>query len=248
MVKYHIMTLFPEIIDQATGHSIIQRAKDEGLIEVNTYNIRDFSTNKHKKVDDYPYGGGPGMVMSVEPIVLCHRHIMKDITGSHITIYMSPKGEVFRQQKAKEMTSFDNIILLCGHYEGIDQRAIDMIVDEEISIGDYILTGGEIPAVVIIEATARLIDGVLGQKDSHEDESFSNNLLEYPHYTRPREFEGREVPEVLLGGNHKFIEQWRYEEALKLTQARRRDILDLSQPIEEAKTNKKRSEKANIKG
>lgn len=227
MIKYHIMTLFPEIIQQATSHSIIQRAKTDGLIDVLCYNIRDFSTNKHNKVDDYPFGGGPGMVMAVEPLVHCHRHILEGIEGSHITLYMSPKGSKFKQSKAKELVAYDNIIIVCGHYEGIDQRAIDMIVDEEISIGDYVLTGGEIPAIVIIEATARLVDGVLGQKDSYEDESFSNSLLEYPQYTRPRSFEGREVPEVLLSGNHKKIQDWRLEESLKVTEERRKDLIKI---------------------
>ena len=225
MIKYHVMTLFPEIIESTTNHSILKRAKEDGLIEIHTYNIRDFSTNKHKKVDDYPFGGGPGMVMAVEPIVLCHRAICEQITGTHITIYLSPKGETFYQQCAKSLTAYDNILLLCGHYEGVDQRAIDMIVEKEISIGDYVLTGGEIPALVLIEATARLVEGVLGQEESHQDESFSNNLLEYPQYTRPREFEGREVPGVLLSGNHKQIEEWRLAESIKITKERRSDII-----------------------
>lgn len=225
MIKYHVMTLFPEIIESATSHSILKRGQEDRRIEINTYNIRDFATNKHNKVDDYPFGGGPGMVMSVEPIVLCHRHICEHMEGTKITLYLSPKGEVFKQPMAKELTSYDNIILLCGHYEGIDQRAIDMIVDREISIGDYVLTGGEIPAIVLIEATARLVEGVLGQEESHLDESFSNNLLEYPQYTRPREFEGRGVPEVLLSGNHKLIENWRMEQSLQITKARRSDLL-----------------------
>lgn len=224
-MKYHVMTLFPEMIEASTNHSILKRAKEDGLIKIHTYNIRDFATNKHKKVDDYPFGGGPGMVMQVEPIVLCHRFICQNLEGTYTTIYLSPKGETFHQRTAQDLTKYDHIILLCGHYEGIDQRAIDMIVDQEISIGDYVLTGGEIPAVVLIEATARLLEGVLGQEASHQDESFSNDLLEYPQYTRPREFEGRSVPETLLSGNHKEIEKWRLAESIKITKERRSDII-----------------------
>ncbi|MGL5256771.1 MAG: tRNA (guanosine(37)-N1)-methyltransferase TrmD [Proteocatella sp.] len=227
-MNYHIMTLFPEFIDSATEHSIIKRAKENEIIDIKSYNIRDFSESKHKKVDDYPFGGGAGMVMGVQPIVDCHEHILSvnNLEKKQVrTIYMSPKGETLTQKKAEELASYENLIILCGHYEGVDQRAIDMIVEEEISIGDYILTGGELGALVIIDATARLIGGVLNKEESHMDESFSNNLLEYPQYTRPREYRGLEVPEVLLSGNHKLIEQWRFEKSLEVTKERRTDLL-----------------------
>lgn len=226
MMQYHVMTLFPEMICAATQHSILKRAQEEGKISISTYNIRDFAQNKHRKVDDYPYGGGAGMVMAAEPIVLCHRFIQSQISGNSLTVYLSPKGEVLRQTMAEPLLKYDHLILLCGHYEGIDQRVIDMIVDREISIGDYILTGGEIPAVVLIEMTARLVDGVLGQAQSHQDESFSTSLLEYPQYTRPQEFEGLLVPEILLSGDHARIAQWRHEESMRVTQQRRPDLLN----------------------
>ncbi len=225
-MKYHIMTLFPELIDAATQFSIIKRAKEAEKIAINSYNIRNYSTNKHKKVDDYPFGGGAGMVMGPQPIVDCHRHIVATLQGSKRTIYLSPKGKVFNQQMARDLLQYDNLILLCGHYEGIDQRAIDLIVDEEISIGDYVLTGGEIPAIVLVEATARLVEDVLAKPESYQDESFSNNLLEYPQYTRPRDFEGMQVPEVLLNGNHKEIDDWRFEQSIRATLQRRAELID----------------------
>lgn len=225
-MNYHVMTLFPELIEAATDFSIIKRAKENNKISIKAYNIRDYSSNKHKKVDDYPFGGGSGMVMSPQPIVDCHRAIIRSLGGKVKTIYLSPKGKTFDQKKAEELVSFEHLILLCGHYEGVDQRALDMIVDEEISIGDYVLTGGEIPAVVLIEATARLVEDVLPKAESHQEESFSTNLLEYPQYTRPREFEGNEVPSVLLSGNHKEIEDWRFEKSLRLTLERRKDLLE----------------------
>lgn len=226
-MNYHVMTLFPEVIESATAHSIIKRAKEADKINIKSYNIRDHAKNKHKKVDDYPFGGGSGMVMMPQPIVDCHRSILSQIDGKIKTIYLSPKGKTFTQKIAREFSQYDHLILICGHYEGIDQRAIDEIVDEEISIGDYILTGGEIPAIVLIEATARLLEDVLGKAESYEDESFSNDLLEYPQYTRPREFEGNEVPSVLLSGNHKEIEDWRFEQSLRLTLDRRKDLISV---------------------
>lgn len=245
-MRYHIMTLFPEFIEQSTEHSIIKRAKDNKIIEIKNYNIRDFSTNKHKKVDDYPYGGGAGMVMAVEPIELCFEHIVKENElekSKSRTIFMSPRGQQLTQKKAEELTQYDDLIILCGHYEGVDQRAIDMIVDEEISIGDYILTGGEIGALVIIDTTARLIDGVLNKTESHMDESFSDDLLEYPHYTRPREYKGHEVPEVLLNGNHKHIDEWRFEKSLEITLERRSDLIEKQEVSKFTKSEKKIYEK-----
>lgn len=223
-----IMTLFPEIFRSYFGESIIKRAIDNNIVKFDIYNIRDFSENKHKKVDDYPFGGGAGMVMTPQPIFDTYKHICerKGIRSPRV-IYLSPKGRTFNQDIAKELSLEDNIIFLCGHYEGIDQRIIDSIVTDEISIGDYVLTGGELPALVIIDAITRLIPGVLNKQESFEDESFENYLLEYPQYTRPREFLGMEVPSVLLSGNHKNIADWRLEESKKITKKRRKDLWTL---------------------
>lgn len=227
-MKFHVMTLFPEMITSYTGESILKRAQEKQSIEVICYNIRDYSLDKHKKVDDYPFGGGEGMVMSVQPIYDCYRAIVSNIPDgeTYHTIYLSPRGKTFHQKKAQEMLRWDHLILLCGHYEGIDERAIDFLKAEEISIGDYILTGGELPAMVLIDTVSRMIDGVLSSKDSYEKESFYDSLLEYPQYTRPREFLGEEVPEVLLSGNHQKIEQWRREQSLKKTCDVRPDLLE----------------------
>lgn len=226
-MNFFVMTLFPEIIENAIDHSIIKRARQNNIISVNSYNIRDFSTNKHKKVDDYPFGGGAGMVMAYQPIVDCYNEVIKNVSDREKTrtIYLSPSGNLFNQEKAKELKNYDNLIFLCGHYEGVDQRAIDTIVDEEISIGDYVLTGGEIPAIVLIETISRLLDGVLSNSDSYENESFSNNLLEHPQYTRPSKIDDLDVPAVLLNGNHKEIENWRLEESVKKTIKIRPDLL-----------------------
>lgn len=229
-MRYHIMTLFPELIESSTQHSIIKRAMDNGIISIRSYNIRDFTLSRHKKVDDYPFGGGAGMVMSPEPIDRCFEHIVSEggIDRSRCrTIYMSPRGQQLTQKKVQELTQYEDLIILCGHYEGVDQRALDMIIDEEISIGDYILTGGELGALVVIDTTARLIEGVLNKEESHMDESFSDGLLEYPHYTRPREYKGLEVPEVLLSGNHSMIDQWRFEKSLEITWQRRPDLFKM---------------------
>lgn len=203
----------------------MKRAVDKGSIEVYIYNIRDFSNNKHKKVDDYPFGGGAGMLMTPQPIYDTYMHIVNthDIKNPRV-IYLTPKGKVHSQEIAQDMSISDDIILLCGHYEGIDQRIIDLIVTDEISIGDYVLTGGELPALILIDSISRLIPGVLSQNESFEEESFKDNLLEYPHYTRPREFMGMKVPDILLSGNHKKIEQWRYDESVKVTKERRPDL------------------------
>ncbi|MEC3793859.1 tRNA (guanosine(37)-N1)-methyltransferase TrmD, partial [Clostridioides difficile] len=215
-MRFHIMTLFPEIFNSYMDESIMKRAVEKGIIEVHIYNIRDFSNNKHKKVDDYPFGGGAGMVMTPQPIYDTYKHI---ITTHNINnpsvIYLTPKGKVYNQSMAKQMSLKEDIILLCGHYEGIDERIIDLIVTDEISIGDYVLTGGELPALIMIDSISRLIPGVLNQEESFEEESFKDNLLEYPHYTRPRDFEGLKVPEVLLSGNHKKIDEWRREESIR---------------------------------
>ena len=212
------MTLFPEIFHSYMNESIMKKAVEKNIIEVNIYNIRDFSTNKHKKVDDYPFGGGAGMVMTPQPIIEKH-----DIKNPRV-VYLTPKGKVHNQSIAQDFSKLDDVIFLCGHYEGIDQRIIDLIVTDEISIGDYVLTGGELPALILIDSISRLIPGVLGQNESFEEESFKDNLLEYPHYTRPREFMNLEVPSVLLSGNHKNIDKWRYEESIKITKERRPDL------------------------
>lgn len=224
-MRFHIMTLFPEIFHSYMNESIMKRAVEKGIIEVCIYNIRDFSNNKHKKVDDYPFGGGAGMVMTPQPIYDTYKHIVDtyNIEKSRV-IYLTPKGNTHNQTIATNISKLDDVILLCGHYEGIDQRIIDLIVTDEISIGDYVLTGGELPALILIDSISRLIPGVLGQEESFEDESFSNDLLEYPHYTRPREFMGLEVPEVLLSGNHKNIDEWRNDESIRITKERRPDL------------------------
>lgn len=224
-MRFHIMTLFPVIFNSYMDESIMKRAVEKGIIEVHIYNIRDSSNNKHKKVDDYPFGGGAGMVMTPQPIYDTYKHI---ITTHNINnpsvIYLTPKGKVYNQSMAKQMSLKEDIILLCGHYEGIDERIIDLIVTDEISIGDYVLTGGELPALIMIDSISRLIPGVLNQEESFEEESFKDNLLEYPHYTRPRDFEGLKVPEVLLSGNHKKIDEWRREESIRITKERRFDL------------------------
>ncbi|SJP44155.1 tRNA (guanine-N(1)-)-methyltransferase [Clostridioides difficile] len=219
------MTLFPEIFNSYMDESIMKRAVEKGIIEVHIYNIRDFSDNKHKKVDDYPFGGGAGMVMTPQPIYDTYKHIITthNINNTSV-IYLTPKGKVYNQSIAKQLSLKEDIILLCGHYEGIDERIIDLIVTDEISIGDYVLTGGELPALIMIDSISRLIPGVLNQEESFEEESFKDNLLEYPHYTRPRDFEGLKVPEVLLSGNHKKIDEWRREESIRITKERRFDL------------------------
>lgn len=211
------MTLFPEIFHSYMNESIMKKAVEKNIIEVNIYNIRDFSTNKHKKVDDYPFGGGAGMVMTPQPIYDTYKYIIEthNIKNPRV-VYLTPKGKVHNQSIAQNFSQLDDVIFLCGHYEGIDQRIIDLIVTDEISIGDYVLTGGELPALILIDSISRLIPGVLGQNESFEEESFKDNLLEYPHYTRPREFMNLEVPSVLLSGNHKNIDKWRYKESIKL--------------------------------
>ena len=221
------MTLFPDLVLGVLGESIIGRAKKSGALDINCYNIRDFSKDKHRRVDDTPYGGGKGMLMMAPPIYDCYKHILssRDTELSTRVVYMSPRGAVFNQKKAEELAKYDNVIILCGHYEGIDQRIIDEIVDEEISIGDFVLTGGEIPACLLVDAVARLVDGVLSDPECHEKESISSGMLEYPQYTRPYEFHGACVPDVLISGNHAKIDAWRNEMALKITLERRPDLL-----------------------
>lgn len=228
-MRYHVLTLFPEMILDGLNTSIIGRAMNKGLIELNAINIRDFSTNKHMKVDDYPYGGGAGMVMQAEPVYLSYKSVADDIinrTGKKPrVVYLTPQGKVFNQRMAEEFAKEEDLIFLCGHYEGIDERALELIVTDNVSIGDYVLTGGELPAMVMIDTISRLVKGVLNNDDSAKYESFADNRLEYPQYTRPEEFMGMKVPKVLLSGDHKKVEQWREEESLKRTRERRPDLI-----------------------
>lgn len=228
-MRFHILTLFPEMIDNCLNTSIIGRALSRGDIELDIVNIRDFATNKHKKVDDYPYGGGAGMVMQAEPVYLSYKSIenkVMEISGRKPKVlYMTPQGKVFNQKMAEKLSEEEDIVFLCGHYEGIDERVLEMIVDDNVSIGDYVLTGGELPAMVMVDTISRLVDGVLHNDDSAKYESFTDNRLEYPQYTRPEEFMGIKVPEVLLSGDHKKVAKWREEESFKRTQERRPDLL-----------------------
>lgn len=225
-MKFHILTLFPEMFEQVLHSSMLGRAEKKEIIEFNTVNIRDFADNKHNRVDDYPYGGGRGMVMQAPPIYAAYQSVCGQSGKKPHVVYMSPKGSVLNQAAAVRLSHFDEIIILCGHYEGVDQRIIDEIVDEEISIGDYVLTGGEIPAMVLIDTVSRMIEGVLSNEDSYTEESHYNGLLEYPQYTRPPEFHGVKVPDVLLSGNHALISKWRYESALEETRRKRPDMLE----------------------
>lgn len=223
-MRIDIATLFPEMCEAVLGESIVGRARKAGKIELHCHQIRDYSADKHRRVDDTPYGGGMGMVMQAEPIYRCFLGVTESFAEKPYTIYMSPKGTVFTQKKAVELSKMSNLFIICGHYEGVDQRVIDKIVDEEISIGDYVLTGGELPAMVLADAVARMCDGVLSSAECFEEESHFSGLLEYPHYTRPEVWEGERVPEVLLTGHHKNIEEFRRNEAVKLTRERRPDL------------------------
>lgn len=219
-MKFDVLTLFPEMFE-SLNQSIIGKGKEKGLIDINLVNIRDFSKNKHKQVDDTPYGGGAGMVMKADVVYDAYKSLK---AAKAKVIYMSPQGKVLNQNKVQSLAKEEHIILLCGHYEGIDQRVLDEIVDEEISIGDYVLTGGEIPAMVLIDSVSRYVDGVI-KKESTEEESFSNGLLEYPQYTRPETFLNSKVPEVLLSGNHQNIEKWRRQKSLENTYKKRPELL-----------------------
>lgn len=229
-MKFDVVTLFPELIDVYTKNGIIGRAVENGLFDLDYVNLRDYSEDKHKKVDDYPYGGGPGMLLKPEPMFKALDAIKKD--NSYI-IYLSPKGNLFNQHKARELSEKEHIILIAGHYEGIDQRIIDKYVDEEVSMGDYVLTSGELPVLMIVDAVGRLIPGVLGSDESSVEESHSDNLLEYPQYTRPESYMEMEVPEILLSGHHKRIEEWRRFKAIEITLKRRPDMIKDSNIIEE---------------
>lgn len=222
---FDVLTLFPDMFSAVLGDSIIGRAAEKKLLDLNFINIRDFSKNKHKKTDDYPYSGGGGMIMTPQPIFDAYESIKEKYGYKPYTVYMSPQGNVLNQKKVCELAQKEHIVILCGHYEGVDERIIEELVDEEISIGDYVMTGGEIPAMAVIDSVSRVIPGVLSSSKSYEDESHYSGLLEYPQYTRPAEFNGKKVPEVLLSGNHALIEQWKHEQALINTLKKRPDML-----------------------
>lgn len=227
-MNFYVMTLFPEMVMGGLNNSIIKRAMENDLIRIEAVNIRDYTLDKHKKVDDYPFGGGAGMLMQAQPVWDCYQSILSGIKSEKPRIlYMSPQGKTFNQEMARELSKEEDLIFLCGHYEGIDQRVLDRIGVEEVSIGDYVLTGGEFPAMVMIDTISRLVPGVLNNDTSTDEESFSDsNLLEYPQYTRPEEWEGVKVPEVLLSGHHKNIEKWRLEKAIENTKLKRPDLYE----------------------
>ena len=224
MNRFHILTLFPDMVMEGLNTSIIGRAIDAGLLEINAVNIRDYSTNKHMKVDDYPYGGGAGLVMQPEPVYRAYEDLTKDMKKKPRVVYLTPQGTTFHQEMAKELAKEEELVFLCGHYEGIDERVLEEIVTDYVSIGDYVLTGGELPAMVMIDSISRLVPGVLHNNDSAGDESFENGLLEYPQYTRPPVFLDKEVPDVLLSGHHENIRKWRHEQSVKRTKERRPDL------------------------
>lgn len=237
MMKFHVMTLFPDLILNGMNTSITGRAMEKGLISVDAVNIRDFTNNKHLKVDDYPYGGGAGLVMQAEPVYLAYESIRKKIKKAPRVIFVTPCGHTFHQAMAEEFAREEELVILCGHYEGIDERVLEMIVTDYVSIGDYVLTGGELPAMVMMDCISRLVPGVLNNNASAEIESFHDNLLEYPQYTRPEEFMGKKVPEVLLSGHHENVEKWRREQSIIRTAKYRPDLLDKAElTIEERKS------------
>ncbi|MCX5692803.1 MAG: tRNA (guanosine(37)-N1)-methyltransferase TrmD [Candidatus Omnitrophica bacterium] len=227
-MRIDVLTIFPKMFDAVMGESIIKRAKEKGVVEINVIDLRLFSKDKHRKVDDKPFGGGPGMVMNAEPFFEAVNYIRrktKDLRLKTRTVLLSPKGRRFNQALAVKLSKYEHVVLLCGHYEGIDERVAGHLADDEISIGDFILTGGELPAMVIIDGVVRLLPGALGDENSCKDESFSEDLLEYPHYTRPADYNGMKVPDVLLSGDHEKIKEWRKKEAVKTTKKKRPDLL-----------------------
>ena len=232
-MNFHILTLFPEMIEQGMHTSIIGRAIAGGYLSINAVNIRDYAFNKHQKVDDYPYGGGAGMLMQAEPVYLSYEAIKEKIGYRPRVVYLTPQGKVFHQEMAKELAQERDLVFLCGHYEGIDERVLDEIVTDYVSIGDYVLTGGELPAMVMMDSISRMVPGVLSNQESGETESFAGNLLEYPQYSRPEEWHGKKVPEVLMSGHHANIEKWRREQSLIRTRERRPDLIPTATLTEE---------------
>lgn len=225
-IRFDVLTLFPEMFEAVLGDSIIGRARANGILEMNFIDIREFSTNKHRKVDDYPYSGGGGMLMNPQPVFDAYMSVAEGLSYKPLTIYMSPQGKVFNQSIAVELSDNEHIVLLCGHYEGIDQRVLDEIVDMEISVGDFVMTGGEIPAMTVIDTVSRLVPGVLSTEASYENESHYNGLLEYPQYTRPQVWHGKSIPDVLVSGHHANIEKWKREQSLLNTLKKRPDMLE----------------------
>ncbi len=234
-MKIDIITLFPEMCEAVLNESVIGRARKNGTVEFECHQLRDFAYDKHKRVDDTTYGGGMGMLMKAEPIALCYEHICGLYDKEPYFIYMSPKGNVLTQDKVRQLAKLDNIVILCGHYEGVDQRVIDEYVDEEISIGDYVLTGGELPALVLADSVSRMVTGVLSDDLCFEDESHFNGFLEYPQYTKPYEWRGKTVPDVLMSGHHANIEKWRREQSLYETFIKRPDMLEKAELTDEDK-------------
>lgn len=240
-MNFHILTLFPEMVMNGLNTSIIGRAVNKGYLSIEAVNIRDYAFNKHQSVDDYPYGGGAGMLMQAEPVYLAYKAVEEQIAADKAeykkprVVYLSPQGKVFDQKMAEELAGEEDLILLCGHYEGIDERVLEEIVTDAVSIGDYVLTGGELPAMVMVDAISRLVPGVLHNEVSAEFESFQDNLLEYPQYSRPEEWHGKRVPEVLLSGHHANIEKWRREQSILRTKERRPDLLKKCKLTEEEK-------------
>lgn len=232
MIRFDILTLFPEMFESPFDSSLLKKAQEKGLIEIAVHDIRNYAEDRHRVTDDYPYGGGTGMVMKVEPIAKALEDVIQERNAAKV-ILLTPQGKTFHQRMAEELSIFSRIVLICGRYEGVDERVRDHLVDEEVSIGDYVLTGGELPAMVIVDAVSRLVSGVLGNCDSAAMESFSTGLLEYPQYTRPADFRGWKVPEVLLSGNHKVIDDWRRRESLRKTASRRPDLLSRAGLTEE---------------
>ena len=229
-MKFVVLTLFPDMIRQAVSHSVLGKAVEKGIISVEAVDIRDYANNKHNTVDDYPFGGGAGMVMQAPPVFDCYQDVTSRLVSPAApVVFMTPAGRTLSQPIVRELAEHEEIILLCGHYEGIDQRVLDEIVTDEISIGDYVLTGGELAALVVMDSVSRMVEGVLGNQDSAQEESFSGMWLEYPQYTRPREFHGKEVPEVLLSGHHANIEKWRLQKAMETTLKKRPDMIKTSE-------------------
>ena len=249
-MNYYIMTLFPEMFPGIMDASILGRGGEKGLIRWETFNIRDYTLDKHSKVDDYPYGGGAGMVMSADPVVRCCRSVFEKIeekkrgegkeAGRRRVIYLTPQGRTFSQEMAREFAKEEELVFLCGHYEGIDERAVEMVVTDQVSIGDYVLTGGELPAMVMVDAIARMVPGVLTNQASGETESFYDNLLEYPQYTRPEIWQDRAVPPILLSGDHAKVDAWRLQMAKQRTRERRPDLYALYEQAHPAEEKKKK--------
>ncbi len=224
-MKFTVMTLFPQMVENVLQESIIGRAQKNNILSVDCVNIRDYSTDKHRRVDDYPFGGGGGMIMQCQPIYDCYQDVLQNAKERPYTVYVSPRGSVLTQKKAKELSTLPHLCILCGHYEGVDQRVLDEIVDEEISIGDYVLTGGELPACVLIDCVARMLPGVLAEESSYTNESHYNGLLEHPQYTLPRVWNDREVPSLLTEGNHRLMDQWKKDQSIALTKKMRPDLI-----------------------